>query len=169
MANIQATRILTDKQIRQKIERIAFEIYEENYTYEQIAFVGVAPTGYWLAEAIAGEYKKISKQTLGLHKIEVEKQAPVCGKVQLKAQAEELTNCPVILVDDVLNTGRTLIYALQPFYHIAIPKLQVAVLVYRDHKLFPVVPDFVGLALSTTLQNHVEVKKEGNQWECYLY
>lgn len=169
MANTQATRILTDKQIKQKIERIAFEIYEENHAYEQIAFVGVAPAGYRLAEAIAEEYKKISKQAVRLYEMEVDKHAPVCGEVQLKAKPEELNNCPVVLVDDVLNTGRTLIYALQPFYRIAIPKLQIAVLVYRDHKLFPVVPDFVGLSLSTTLQNHVEVKKEGSRWECYLY
>ncbi|GIV39651.1 MAG: phosphoribosyltransferase [Thermonema sp.] len=169
MANTQATRILTDKQIRQKIERIAFEIYEENHAYEEIAFVGVAPTGYHLAEALSGEYKKISRQAVGLYEIEVDKQAPVCGDVQLKAAPELLSNRPVVLVDDVLNTGRTLIYALRPFYRIAIPKLQIAVLVYRDHKLFPVVPDFVGLSLSTTLQNHVEVKKEGSLWACYLY
>lgn len=169
MNQSQVNRILNDHQVRRRIERIAYEIYENNHTYASISLVGIMPMGYTLAEAIANNYNKIGNQKLHLYRLTVDKHHPVCGQATLDSAPELLAGAPLILVDDVLNTGRTLLYALQAFYQVAIPKIQVAVMVCRDHKLFPISPDFVGIGLSTTLQEHVEVTYRDGQWACYLH
>lgn len=149
--------ILSKKQTLQKIKRIAFEIYENNFTEEEIILAGVYDKGYTFARMLHEELQIISPIRSKLVKVSLDKSSPLQGLIELDCSVDSLQNKCVVLTDDVLNTGRTLAYSLKPFLNIEIKKLQTAILVDRNHKLFPISADYVGYALSTTLHEHIEV------------
>jgi pyrimidine operon attenuation protein/uracil phosphoribosyltransferase len=160
-------QILKKSDVDQKIIRMACQISEENYNESMLIFLGIAPSGYTLAEKLCDEVKNILKCSTSLHKITLDKKNPLRSTVSLDPSFNPEKHT-VILVDDVANTGKTIFYALQPLMNYNIKKLQVAVLVDRQHKLFPVSPDFVGLSLSTTLREHIIVNLEAEKEAVYL-
>src|SRR5690349_4340422 len=109
------SRILDKEQIRQKIKRIAFEIYEHNFEETELVIVGIAPNGYVFAELLHQELCKISPFSLSLHRLQLDKTAPAKQSLTLTPETGNLQNKVIILVDDVLNTGRTLAYSLPLF------------------------------------------------------
>lgn len=150
--------VLDGNQVIQKIRRIAYEIYENNFSEKTIVLAGIDGQGYALAKILEKELKSISKFTISLVKVSLDKFLPVQSEVSIDVPAKELKKKCIILIDDVLNTGRTLAYALKPFTSSEIKKIEVAVLVNRSHTLFPIVPTYSGYELATTLTDHVEVK-----------
>ena len=150
--------VLNGSQVIQKIRRIAYEIYENNFSEKSIVLAGIDGQGYALAKIIEKELKSISLLTVILAKVSLDKLAPVQSEVAIDIPAKDLKKKCIILIDDVLNTGRTLAYALKPFTTVEIKKIEVAVLVNRSHTLFPIVPTYSGYELATTLTDHVEVK-----------
>lgn len=157
-------QILSSLQTNQKIRRIAFEIYEQNFEESNIILAGIEGQGYEFAKRLAQELKEISPLTVQLIQLLFDKnihyQSPV-----LFDKETNVENQVVVVVDDVLNTGRTLAFALEPFLKVRMKKVQVAVVVDRSHHLFPVHADYVGYALSTTISEHVEVvlSREGEE------
>lgn len=149
--------ILDKKQTMQKIKRISFQIYENNFTEKEIIIAGVYDKGYILAKLIVAELQKISPIDITLLKINLDKFAPLQSEISLDKPIDLIKNKSIILVDDVLNSGRTLAYSLKPFLNIEIKKLQIAVLVDRGYKSFPVAADFIGYSLSTTLKEHIDI------------
>jgi pyrimidine operon attenuation protein/uracil phosphoribosyltransferase len=158
-----ATLILTRKQTLQKIKRIAFEVYENNFQEEEIILAGIYDKGYLFAKLLQQELSAISPLKSILVKVSLDKLAPLQSEIQLDCDTGLLRNKVVILLDDVLNTGRTLVYSLKPFLNVEIKKLRTAVIVDRNHKQFPISADYVGYALSTTIQEHIEVVLEENE------
>ncbi len=152
------SHVLTSTQVLQKIRRIAFEIYENNFSEKSIVLAGIDGQGYALAKMLEKELKAISPLTISLVKVSLNKLSPVQSVVSINVDENELKRKCIILIDDVLNTGRTLAYALKPFTIAEIKKIEVAVLVNRSHTLFPIVPTYSGYELATTLTDHVEVK-----------
>ena len=153
------TQLLTKEQTLQKIKRIAHEVYEENFREEEIVFAGIYEKGYKFAEILINEFKKISKNTSStLVKINLDKRAPLQSEITLDCNHSFLEGKSVILIDDVLSSGRTLAYSLKPFLTIEIKKLQVAVIVNRNQSTFPIHADFEGYSLSTTLQENITVE-----------
>lgn len=151
--------ILNEQQLRQKITRIAYEIYENNLEQtDNIVLVGIADSGYSFAALLQKELENLTKQNTPLFKITLDKNAPSQSQVQLEMDLKMLNNKVVVIADDVLNTGRTLAYSLAPFLTIPLAKLQIAVIINRDHRTFPISPDYVGYAMATTIQNHVVVQ-----------
>ncbi|PRY86255.1 phosphoribosyltransferase family protein [Mongoliibacter ruber] len=150
------TLVLDQKKIKQKITRMAFEIYERNASEDNIVFAGITGMGHLLAGFLAESLENISDIQTTVLEINLDKKDVFRGEVQL-SEKTDLTDRCVIIVDDVLNTGKTLVYALKPFLDIPIKKMEVAVLVNRSHKLFPVTPDYTGLELATTLNEHITV------------
>jgi len=150
-------QILTHKQVEQKIRRLAYQIYENNFDQKSVALVGIQTMGFFLAKAIKEVLQEISPLEISLLSLEMDKNQPLLNPIRLSAPAEQLANENIVLIDDVLNSGKTMFYALQPFFGIPIKKLQTLVLVNRDYKNFPINPDYVGYSLATTLQNHVSV------------
>jgi len=150
-------QILTHKQVEQKIRRLAYQIYENNFDQKSVALVGIQTMGFFLAKAIKEVLQEISPLEISLLSLEMDKNQPLLNPIRLSAPVEQLANQNVILIDDVLNSGKTMFYALQPFFNVPIKKLQTLVLVNRDYKNFPINPDYVGYSLATTLQNHVSV------------
>ena len=162
-AETPAKLVLTGDEIHQKIVRLAFEIYENNFGEETIFLAGIRERGYLFASQLAGQLRGISPINVELISVEVDKEAPQQSAISLTIPEEKLNNKVVVLVDDVLNTGRTLAYALKPFLNSEVKKLQTVVLVDRGYPQFPVSATYVGYALATTLQERVEVKFEGEK------
>jgi pyrimidine operon attenuation protein/uracil phosphoribosyltransferase len=163
------TRILDSEQIRQKITRIAFEIYEHNFEETDLVLVGIAPNGYVFAELLREELSRISPFTLTLHRLELDKLAPAQQNLTLTPETGNLQNKVVILVDDVLNTGRTLAYSLPLFLDAQARKIEIATLIDRHHTLFPVSATYTGYSLATTLKEHIQVTfPEDGNFAAYL-
>ena len=150
--------ILTSEDIQQKTKRIAYQIVENNYDETEIIMIGIMPNGYGYAQQLKKEIDAIDDIKVTLIEVDLNKARPLEGEIKLALGKKTLNNKTVIIVDDVANTGKTLYYALKPIMEFSPKKVQAAVLVDRQHKLFPISPDFVGLSLSTTLQEHIIVE-----------
>ena len=162
-------QILNQIQIDQKLNRIALQIWEENAHEKQILLVGVQGNGFVLAKELTAKINQLTLIKADCLEIEVNKSNPFEGLIKLNGTYGETKNGVLILVDDVLNTGKTLMAAIQFFLPKACKRIQVMVLVNRNHKNFPVQADYIGMNLSTTLQEHVEVISiDGNLSEVVL-
>ncbi len=149
--------ILTEKQVNQKIKRIAYEIYEQNFSNNAIWIAGIYDQGYIFAELLAKEIESISPIKVKLIQININKSDPENSDVLLKPTlSNDEIDC-LILVDDVLNTGKTLAYCLKSFLNLEIKKIETAVLVNRKHSLFPISASYTGYELATTLTDHIQV------------
>lgn len=164
----EAEILLTAKQAHQKIRRMAYQIYEDNFSEKKLVIAGINGEGYTLAAEIAGHLREITDKEIYLAQISLDKKAKSQPDIQIECEIDTFRNKTVILVDDVLNTGRTLAFCLRPFLSIPLKRIQVAVLVNRDYLLFPVKADYIGYSLSTTLNDHVKVIL-GNKEDAGVY
>lgn len=160
-------RVLDSDSVYKKITRIAYEIYENNFKEKSIVIAGIDGQGYALSKLIAAELKKISKLDVKSVKVSLDKFSPQQSEVSLDLELKEVKKKCIVLVDDVLNTGRTLAYGMKPFLSTEVKKIEVAVLVNRRNTLFPITPTYTGYELATTLTDHVEVVL-GKQAAVYL-
>jgi pyrimidine operon attenuation protein/uracil phosphoribosyltransferase len=161
-------KILDHEAILQKTTRIAYQIIEENYEEKELVLIGIRPNGStyceWLQKAIQASSKvKITILNISLNKLQ-----PLSEEIVFEKGKTSLKNKVVILVDDVASTGKTAFYALKPIMDEQPKKVQIAVLVDRKHKQFPVSADFVGTSLSTTLQEHILVNFSAKKSEAFL-
>ena len=155
-------KILNTDQIKKIVKRIAYQIQENNLEYSEIILVGVYNNGYMLAKIIEKELKQISKSSIELISIKINKKNPL-DKIDLDCKKEYLKNKSIILIDDVLHTGRTLIYCVKHLLDMSPRNFNTVVLVDRNHKKFPIKVDFKGISLSTSMSEHVEVVFEKNE------
>ncbi|MGC6428435.1 MAG: phosphoribosyltransferase family protein [Flavobacteriales bacterium] len=156
------TKVLEQHQIEQKIVRMAWEIYEKNNTEKNIVIAGIHSQGYILAKRLSENLKNICNLNISLVKLEIDKNDPLNNNVQIDNN-ESLTGKNIVLVDDVLNSGKTLIYSCQYFLNQNVKKLMTAVLINRNYRKFPIKADVVGVSLSTTMQEHVTVDLGKNE------
>lgn len=152
------TLILDKVQINQKSRRIAYQILEDNFEEAEIVLVGIADRGYIFAQRLKVILNEIAKEKkIELIKVTIEKE-----KRMLEAYADQPLEIAkdkvIVIVDDVLNSGRTLAYALGVFINVPLKKMRTAVLIDRSHPIFPIFSDFYGLKLSTILKEHVNVE-----------
>ncbi|MCB9263296.1 MAG: phosphoribosyltransferase [Flavobacteriales bacterium] len=159
----QKNLILTHSEIEIKINRMAWQILEKNYNATQIIIIGIEQKGVIIGQLLSKELQKISKLSIVSGTIKLSKDSPSIDKIKLTCPAD-IENNAVILVDDVLNSGKTLMYGTLPILAQNPSTLQTAVLANRDHTNFPVKADFVGISLATTLQEHIsfEQNKKGD-------
>lgn len=153
----EKSRMLDSVQVNQKIRRIAYEIFENNFKEKSLILAGIDGQGYTLAKLLAAELEKVATIQTRIVKVSLDKLAPQQGEVELDAEVKDIKKKGIILVDDVLNTGRTLAYGMKPFLDTEIKKMEIAVLVNRSHTQFPITPTYTGYSLTTTLTDHVEV------------
>ncbi|SFG67254.1 phosphoribosyltransferase family protein [Pedobacter insulae] len=148
--------ILDKNQITQKIKRIAYQILEDNLEEQEIVLAGIWDRGYKLALRLKSELEDISDFKVTLLRVDLEK---LNSKLVAKTDMEEAkwSGKVIILVDDVLNSGKTLAYGLGVFLNTPHKKIRTVVLVDRSHKIFPIATDFVGLELATILKERVDV------------
>jgi pyrimidine operon attenuation protein/uracil phosphoribosyltransferase len=160
--------ILNAIQVKQKIRRMAFEVYEQNFKEKTVVIAGIDGQGYVLAKLLAKEVESIAPIEVKLVKVTLDKLAPQQSDVTLDCDLKEVKKKCIILVDDVLNTGRTFAYGLKPFLNIEVKKIETAVLVNRSHTLFPIYPQYTGYDLATTIKDHVEVNLSKEETAVYL-
>ncbi|WP_149275352.1 phosphoribosyltransferase family protein [Pareuzebyella sediminis] len=150
--------ILSHEQIQHTIRRIAYQIYEANVTEDEIIIAGIDGGGLKFAKKIQTVLRQITEARITLCKISMDKSDPLKSGVQTSISEEAYSNKSVVLVDDVLNSGTTLIYGVHHFLKTPLKQLKTAVLVNRNHKKYPVKADYKGISLSTSLQEHIQVK-----------
>jgi len=157
------TLVLNSNQIEQKITRIAHELNEHYHSQKEVILVGIANKGYLLAEKIQNRLLDIVDNSIKLTSLELDKEAPLKTTPKLAMDGHLLENKLLIVVDDVLNSGRTLIYACKFLLDFKPKRMHTVVLIDRRHRKYPIRADFVGLTLSTTLEEHITVDFETNQ------
>lgn len=162
---MEKIKILDSKQIDQKVNRMAYQVYETNFKEKELLIVGIDGNGYKVAERIATVLKDISKIKIKIGKLKLDKEKPWLLDPEIDFTEKDFENKCVILVDDVLNSGKTLMYAVKLFLNKPVKSLNTLILVDRSHTRFPVKADFVGLSLSTTLQERIDTdfSKKGKE------
>lgn len=167
--NMTATKltILNHQEINHKIKRIAYQIYESNVNETEVILAGIDSNGYILAKKLKSNLDKISELKSVLCKVVIDKKNPL-SVIKTSLIEEEYTNKSIVLIDDVLNSGSTLIYGVKHFLNVPLKQFKTAVLVNRNHKKFPVKADFKGISLSTSLNEHIDVILEGKTFEAFL-
>jgi len=148
--------ILNNQEIQHKIKRIAYQIYETFVDEKTIVLAGISTNGFVFAKKIAEALETVSDLKVILCEVKMDKQNPSLG-VTTSIPKEDYTNKSLVLVDDVLNSGTTLIYGVKHFLDVPLAKFKTAVLVDRNHKKYPIKADFKGISLSTSLFEHVQV------------
>src|ERR1043166_4763924 len=151
------TQILDNEQIQKMIRRMAREIFEKNSTEKEMVIAAIKGHGVTVARLLEEELNAITSLKISLVEIDIDKAEPGDENIGMSDPKIKLRGKCVLLVDDVLNTGRTIVYAMLPFLRAQVKTLQVAVLVDRNHTSFPVSAKYKGISLSTTLQEHVTV------------
>ena len=160
--NSSTTLVLNAQQIEQKLCRMAWEVLEKNHQESHIVIAGISPQGSILAQRLSKYLSDISSIIIEIIDVKLDKVNPLSSPVLVSAH-RELNDKVVVLVDDVLKSGKTLMYGAQYFLNQPIKKLMTAILIDRNYKTYPIKADVVGLSLATTLQEHVTVdlgKKE---------
>ena len=156
----QKKYILTKEVAEKKLRRMAFEILENNIDEKEIILAGIRESGSVVAKVIQKMLGEISSIKTELITISLDKKQPL--EVSLSKKID-FNNKVIILLDDVSNSGKTLLYALKPFIVSSPKKIQTLILVERTHTSFPVRPDYVGLSIATTIQEHIFVEVEEDE------
>lgn len=159
--------ILDHNQINQKTKRIAYQIYESNSAEKTVVLAGIQGNGMFFAKQIAEILKEISPIEPVLCEVFINKKKPL-NSVSTSLEANDYKNKAIVLVDDVLNSGSTLIYGIKYFLDVPLKRFKTAVLVNRNHKKYPVKADFKGISLSTSIKEHVEVIFDKKNSKAYL-
>lgn len=151
-------KILEEKQIAQKIKRLAYEILERNYQEPELVLVGINNNGMGFARLLVEAIQAVSPIPVTLSQIRLNPADPLEKEIAIDVPIDQLKGKAIIVVDDVANTGRTIFYAIKPLLQTLPKKVEVAVLVDRSHKSFPIKVDYFGLSLATTLRENIDVK-----------
>ena len=163
---ILGDKIKSAKQIQSIIKRIAYQIYENNIEQRELFIVGIAPRGSELASELIKALERFSSLKINYGELNINKDNPL-DTIECNISKSQLENKSIVIVDDVLNTGSTLIYAVKYFLNTPIKQIKTAVMVNRNHKNFPIKGDFKGISLSTSIKENIDVRF-GNQEGVYL-
>lgn len=150
-------QLLDHTQIAAKVTRLAMEILERNTDQDELYIIGINNRGMELARRLKEGLRTISEAPMHLRQLRIDPRTPLSPGPHLEGDLGELSGKAVLLVDDVANTGRTLFYALKPLQDILAAKIEVAVLVDRKHKSWPIYVTYRGMNLSTTLGDNILV------------
>ena len=152
--------ILDKERISYKLRRMAYEIWERNSDEQEIILIGVEKGGKILADNLSVLLKEISPLKVKTTSVNINKKNPLNHALDFELN---LSGKTVVLCDDVVNSGKTIMYSLNAILSFDLKKVMVAVLVDRKHKSFPVASDIVGHTIATTLQDHIEVETKGKE------
>jgi len=159
--------ILNHQEIEHKIRRIAYQIYETFADEQEVVIAGITNNGFILAQKIGQILNEITESNIILCEVKIDKTHPY-NPITTSISPETYQNKCIVLVDDVLNSGTTLIYGVKHFLEVPVKKFKTVVLIDRNHKKYPVKADFKGLSLSTSSKEHVQVVFEPKNDHAYL-
>jgi pyrimidine operon attenuation protein/uracil phosphoribosyltransferase len=164
----KSSQILDREAIRSKIKRIAFQVLENNYKEENLYIVGIKGGGAILGQEIKNELKEISDLNPVFIELNIDKSKPEKSEVKLSGKIENSNKAVILLVDDVLNSGKTMFYALRPFLDLEVKKIETAFLVNRAHRSFPISANYTGIELATTMQDRINFTRSEEGFGVYL-
>ncbi|MDI3319035.1 phosphoribosyltransferase family protein [Pinibacter soli] len=156
----QKNYILDKKIATKKLERMAYEIAEQNVGEKRLILAGIKDNGVAMAHYLRKLLQSIFPGDIDVIELNLDKRNP--GEIEISS-TENFDDAVIIVVDDVANSGKTMLYALKPFLQYHPKKIQTLALVERTHKVYPVNTDYVGVSLATTLQEHIFVEVEGGE------
>ena len=159
--------ILNHTEILQKTRRIAYQILEANCDSSEIILAGINGNGFTFANQIFEILKSISTIPVSVCEVIIDKKNPL-ATITTSVTADTYKNKDLVLIDDVLQSGKTLIYGVKHFLDVPLNSFKTAVLVNRNHKKYPVKADFKGISLSTSMQDHIEVDFSKEEYVAYL-
>lgn len=159
--------ILDTLVVTQKIRRIAYQILESNSNEKEVVIAGIVGNGLLLAKKLVVDLNSISDIKTTLCEVMIDKKNPLAS-IHTTLDEKDYKHKSIVLVDDVLNSGATLIYAVKHFLNVPLKRFKTAVLVNRNHKKYPVKADFKGISLSTSINEHVVVEFDKNETIAYL-
>lgn len=167
---MNAKKILNNKKINQIISRIAYQVYENFINEDEVVVVGIKEKGFKVAQKLVEEMQKLKKESSSilLASAIINKQKPTEGNILFSLNKDDFKGKTVVLVDDVLNSGKTMLHVIADLTRFDCKIIRTVVLVDRKHRLYPVRADFVGLSLSTTLEEHIEVEFENQEMNAFL-
>ena len=160
--------ILSKEDISKKVNRLAFQLLENCFEEKTLFLGGIVGNGIILANRIAKIIRENSDLNVIVFEININKSEPWSEKIILTEEKENLKNGYIVLIDDVLNSGKTMQYSLIEILQFPTKAIKTLTLVDRTHRRFPIKADFVGLSLSTTLKDRVEVTLSENEEKAYL-
>lgn len=160
--------ILSKEDISKKVNRLAFQLLENCFEEKTLFLGGIVGNGIILANRIAKIIRENSDLNVIVFEININKSEPWSEKIVLTEEKENLKNGYIVLIDDVLNSGKTMQYSLIEILQFPTKAIKTLTLVDRTHRRFPIKADFVGLSLSTTLKDRVEVTLSENEEKAYL-
>ena len=164
----EKTLILSTERLHQKLNRIAHEVHENHFDNKELIIVGIADRGYVLAKLLTKILKKISDLDILLYELKVDKKGMLKEINNQELEKAQLSGKVVLIVDDVLNSGKTLAYAVKHILDYPVKRLCTVVMVNRRHRLYPIRADYVGLTLATTIKEHITVDLEKGKEVVYL-
>jgi len=159
--------ILNSVQVNQKIKRIAYQIYESNSNEKEVIIAGIIGNGFVFAEKLVETLKEISTLKATICQVNINKKKPL-DPITTSLQVKDYKNKSLVLVDDVLNSGTTLIYGVKHFLDVPLKRFKTAVLVNRNHKKYPIKADFKGVSLSTSIKEHIQIDFSEKGAKAYL-
>lgn len=155
--------ILSDIQIEQKINRLAHQIIENCFEEKVLFMAGITGNGFKLAEKLTEIINDHGLIKCMLSEVKINKDEPWSEPISVSNGTVQMKHGVIILVDDVVNSGKTMQFALTEFLKFPTKAIKTVTLVDRKHRRFPIRVDFVGLTLSTTLKERVEVDLDGSK------
>lgn len=165
---ITRTKIMDHATIALKLERIAYQVYENNFDEKEIILVSIAGNGEEVAKRLQKILKNICQIQISVAKISMDKKNPHSDKSSIDIELGYLADKSIVLIDDVLNSGITLMYAARFILQVRLKQLITVVLVDRRHRKYPIRADYVGITLSTTIQEHITVEFSDTNSAIYL-
>lgn len=154
-------KILTERQVRDKITRIAYEIYENNFQNEELVLVGINGQGYTLAKLIKQILDNISDINISIAELSIDKENHLGKPITIDTDEANLLDKAIVLVDDVQNSGRTISHGLGFLLKNGVKKIETAVLVDRSHKSFPILANYMGYEIATMIDEYIDVQLDG--------
>ncbi len=147
--------ILNKQTADKKLHRMALEVAERNQETDSLILIGIKENGIFIAKKIAAYLKEVFKGDIKVLELWLDKKDP--GEIKLSENID-FNNKSILLIDDVANSGRTMLYALKPLLQQKPKQVETLALLERTHKKFPIAVDYVGLSISTTLQENIVVE-----------
>mgnify|MGYP000164961203 CR=1 FL=1 len=165
MKLLPKAKIMDENEIKRALLRISHEILEKNKGIKDLALIGIQTRGVYLAQRIQKFIEKIEGVKLPLGVLDITLYRDDLTRIGLNPQVKstqlpfDLTDKNIVLIDDVLYTGRTVRCALDEIMDFGRPnRIYLAVLIDRGHRELPIRADFVGKNIPTSKKEHVEVK-----------
>ena len=147
--------ILSKEVTEKKLRRMALEVAERNSEEKELLLIGIKDNGVVIANTIKNYLKDVFKGEIKVIELSLDKRKP--GKITLSENVD-FTDKSILLIDDVANSGKAMLYSLKPLLEAFPKKIETMALVERTHKIFPIKVDYIGFSISTTLDEHIYVE-----------